>query len=261
MHIIFMGTGTSQGVPMIGCDCEVCTSEDTRNWRTRPSIHIVVGESHLQVDVGPDFRYQCLVNDIRRIDEVLLTHAHADHIMGMDDLRRFVDFREGEGIPVHGSAESLARMEALYPYAIMDRPLFRGYPAFKPVQLTAGEVYEFPWGKLETTDLPHGRFKGLGLVFTEAETGSRFAYYTDCAEVPEAAEALARGSDVVVLDGLRPESHPTHMNIEEAVKAAQRIAAPMTYLTHMTHHVDHGPASEALPEGVEFAFDGLRLSI
>lgn len=246
---------------MIGCDCDVCMSEDSRNWRTRPSIHIVVGESHLQVDVGPDFRYQCLVNDIRRIDQVLLTHGHADHIMGMDDLRRFVDFRDGDGIPVYGADESLERMQALYPYAIMDKPEFKGYPAFKPTLLEPGMSYDFPWGRLEVTALPHGRFTVLGMVFTEAKSGRKLSYYTDCAEVPEAAVELARGSDVVILDGLRPEPHPTHMSIDEAVAAAQRIDALVTYLTHMTHHIDHGPASEQLPEGVEFAYDGLRVSL
>ena len=261
MEIIFMGTGTSHGVPMIGCDCEVCLSSNLKNHRTRTSIHVRVGGYSIQVDVAPEFRLQCLANNITKIDWVVLTHEHADHIAGMDDLRRFVDFRDGEGVPVHAFSGVLDRVKEIYPYAVRDRPEFRGYPAFIPHVVDRHQVIEFPWGTLSTTVLPHGRFDVMGLVFEEYETGKRFTYYTDCKSVGDQQRELARGSDVVVLDGLRQDLHPTHMNIEEALEVAESIDAPQTYFIHMTHHVNHDQIDTELPGKVNLAYDGLRIQI
>jgi phosphoribosyl 1,2-cyclic phosphate phosphodiesterase len=256
-----LGTGTSHGIPMIGCDCEICSSDDPRNRRTRTSIHVRIGEYAIQVDVGPEFRLQCLANNVSQIDWVVLTHAHADHIAGMDDLRRFVDFRDGDGVPVYAFPEVLERLKAMYPYAVRDRPEFRGYPAFVPYAVQRNEVLEFPWGSLQTTVLPHGRFEVMGLVFREEATGKKFTYYTDCKSVGPHQRDLACGSDVVVLDGLRQDPHPTHMSIDEALEVAQSINAPQTYFSHMTHHVDHKTVDSQLPENVNLAFDGLRITI
>jgi phosphoribosyl 1,2-cyclic phosphate phosphodiesterase len=246
---------------MIGCDCEVCTSDNPRNRRSRTSIHVKIGGFGVQVDISPEFRLQCVANRIQHIDWVVMTHGHADHIAGMDDLRRFVDFRNGEGIPVYGFCETLDRMRNMYPYAVRDRPEFRGYPAFVPQLVERNETLEFPWGTLQSTVLPHGRIEVMGLVFTEASTGKRFTYYTDCKSVADPQRSLARGSDVVVLDGLREAPHPTHMSIGEAVETAKSIGAPQTYLIHMTHHVDHDSTDAALPDGINLAYDGLRINI
>jgi phosphoribosyl 1,2-cyclic phosphate phosphodiesterase len=259
MEILFLGTGTSQGVPMIACDCAVCHSPDPRNRRTRTSIHVLMGGLHLQVDAAPEFREQCIRFDIRKVDLFLLTHPHADHILGMDDLRRFCDVRSAEGIPVYGSPEGIERVQAIYPYAIGARPAFRGYPAFTLHEMPA--VLDLEVGVIRATPLAHGRMRVLGLVFEERATGAKFVYYTDCKEVGEEARALARGAAVVVLDGLRPDPHPTHMSIAEAVATAQAIGAPLSYLTHMTHSVDHGPAEAMLPRNVRFAYDGLRVTL
>lgn len=261
MEIVFLGTGTSHGVPMIGCDCAVCTSEDPRNRRTRTSVHVRMGDYAVQVDVSPEFRLQCIANRIQHIDWVIMTHGHADHIAGMDDLRRFIDFRNGAGIPVYGFSETLERVRRMYPYAVRNRPEFRGYPAFVPHEVKRGETLDFPWGTLQTTVLPHGRFEVMGLVFHEAATGKRFTYYTDCKWVGPEQQALATGSDLVVLDGLREEPHPTHMAIDEAVEVAQAIASPQTYLIHMTHHVDYGTIDRALPHGIHLAYDGLKVNL
>lgn len=259
MEILFLGTGTSQGVPMIGCECAVCRSSDPRNRRTRTSIHVVMGGLHLQVDAAPEFREQCIRFRVPKVDCFLLTHPHADHILGMDDLRRYCDQRSAVGIPVYGSAEGIERVRQIYPYAIGERPVFAGYPAFVLHEMPP--VLDLEVGTVRSTLLPHGRMRVLGLVFEERGTGARFAYYTDCKEVGAEARELARGSQVVVLDGLRPDPHPTHMSVDEAVATARDIGAPQTFLTHMTHSIDHGPAESRLPPEVRLAYDGLRLSL
>ncbi len=259
MDIIFLGTGTSHGIPMIACECPVCTSTDPRNHRTRSSVHVIMDGLRIQIDAAPEFRLQCVREKITDIDLFILTHGHADHIVGMDDLRRFCDRREGTALPVYSTDEGLSRVLAIYPYAIIERPVTQGYAAF---QLTVmPPVLTFPQGTISSTLLPHGGVNTLGLVFEERSTGCKFTYYTDCKRVPAAAVALAAGSDAVVLDGLRPQEHPTHMNITEALEAARAIAAPQTYLTHMAHTVDHPTVSATLPPGIALAHDGLRLHL
>jgi phosphoribosyl 1,2-cyclic phosphate phosphodiesterase len=257
MEIILLGTGTSQGVPMIACDCAVCTSDDPRNKRSRASIHVVMDGLHIQVDAAPEFRLQCLRDKVTWIDLFILTHGHADHIAGMDDLRRFCDLLGGAALKVYSTDEGMSRVLSVYPYTIMERPVVRGYPAFKLEQMPVR--LELPEGIIESTLLPHGGVNTLGLVFTEKSSGKKFTYYTDCKRVPREAVELARGSDLVVLDGLRPQSHPSHMSIDEAVVVALEIAAPQTYLTHLTHLTDHATGEASLPSRVGFAYDGLRM--
>lgn len=259
MEVIFLGTGTSQGVPMIACDCPVCRLEDPRNRRTRTSVHVVMDGVHIQVDAAQEFRLQCLACDIQQVDRVIMTHAHADHILGMDDLRRFCDRRGGEGLPVYSSPEVLRRVRDIYPYAILDRPLVRGYPAFRLEEMPA--VLEIDAGRIHSVRLPHGPIEVLGLVFEERSSGSRFAYYTDCKEVGPEAQALAQGAGVVVLDALRREPHGSHMTLGEAIEAAGRIEGGKTYFTHMTHGLDHGEVQEELPQRMFLAYDGLRISV
>ncbi len=257
MELIFLGTGTSHGVPMIGCSCAVCRSEDPRNRRGRSSVHVVMDGLHLQIDAAPEFRLQCVREDITRIDQFILTHEHADHMAGMDDLRRFCDFKGGEAMDVLSTPAALTRVRTVFPYAIMDKPVSKGYVAFRLHEMP--ERLELPQGLIESTLLPHGKVQTLGLVFTERSSGRKLAYFTDCKTVTPRGIELARGAEVVVLDGLRPQDHPTHMTIQEAVEMAARIGAPANYLTHLTHHVDHGPVEAGLPERVRLAYDGLRL--
>lgn len=257
MEVIFLGTGTSQGVPMIAHDPADLNLDDRRNWRTRSSIHVVMDGHHIQVDASPEFRLQCIWNDIRQVDTFILTHGHADHVLGMDDLRRFIDLRDGEALPVYGTEEGLDRVRSIYPYAIRKTPEFRGYPAFDPKPMP--EALELAGGTVQATALPHGRVDVLGLVFEERSSGKKLAYFTDCKRVTAAAQSMARGADVVILDALRPEPHPTHMSTEEALEAARVLNADRTFFTHMTCHVDHERDSAALPENVEYAWDGLRI--
>ena len=259
MEVIFLGTGTSQGVPMIACNCAVCTSTDPRNQRTRVSIHVVMDGLHVQVDAAPEFRLQCVREKIQKLDVFILTHGHADHIAGMDDLRRFCDLLGGMALTVHTTDEGATRVRAGFPYAIGDRPVAKGYAAFKLVAMPP--VLEFPQGTIRSTLLPHGDVNTLGLVFTERSSGKKFAYYTDCKSVPPDAIALARGAYAVVLDGLRREPHRSHMTIGEAVAVAQEIGAPQTWLTHLTHSCDHATLAGSLPLGIAPAHDGLRLTL
>jgi phosphoribosyl 1,2-cyclic phosphate phosphodiesterase len=259
MEVIFMGTGTSQGVPMIACHCAVCTSGDPRNRRTRASVHVVMDGLHIQVDASPEFRLQCLRERVEQLDVFILTHGHNDHITGMDDLRRFCDLRGGEALAVHTTDEGMSRVLAMFPYAIAERPVAKGYAAFKLVVMPP--VLEFAQGSIHSTLLPHGGINTLGLIFREKSSGRKFVYYSDCKRIPREAVALARGADVVCLDGLRPEPHPTHMNIDEACAAAAEIGAPVTYLTHLTHGVEHETWNRKLPAVIQLAYDGLRLTL
>lgn len=257
MEVIFMGTGTSQGVPMIACDCPVCTSTDQRNHRTRSCIHVVMDGLHIQVDAAPEFRLQCLREKITQMDFFILTHGHADHTNGMDDLRRFCDLLGGTAMTVYTTDEGMARVLAIFPYTIAERPVSKGYAAFNLVQMPP--VLELPQGTIRSTLLPHGSINTLGLIFEERSSGKKFVYYNDCKRIPCKAVALAKGAGVVVLDGLRVEPHPTHMSIAEACAAAAEIGAPITYLTHLTHRIEHAEWSQKLPAGVQLAHDGLRL--
>jgi phosphoribosyl 1,2-cyclic phosphate phosphodiesterase len=259
MEIIFLGTGTSQGVPMIACDCPVCASPDPRNKRTRASVHVVMDGLHIQVDAAQEFRLQCLRENIRQLDLFILTHGHTDHITGMDDLRRFCDLLGGLGLTVYSTDEGISRVIAMYPYAIMERPVVKGYPAFKLHELPS--LLELPQGTIQSTLLPHGGVNTLGLIFTERSSGKKLVYYTDCKRVPREAVELARGADLVVLDGLRPLPHPSHMSIPEALAVAREIAAPRMLLTHLTHLSDHATLAAELPAGIEPAHDGLRISL
>jgi phosphoribosyl 1,2-cyclic phosphate phosphodiesterase len=259
MEVILLGTGTSQGVPMIACPCAVCRSPDPRNQRTRASVHVEMDGLHIQVDAAPEFRLQCLRERIEQVDLFILTHGHADHITGMDDLRRFCDLLGGNALTVYATEEGMGRVRAMFPYAMAERPIARGYAAFRLLGMPP--VLELPQGTIQATSLPHGPTNTLGLVFSERSSGKRFAYYTDCKSVPSEAVALASEVDALVIDGLRPLPHPSHLSIEEAVAVAREIGAGQSWLTHLTHLNDHGELDASLPPGIRAAYDGLRLEL
>jgi phosphoribosyl 1,2-cyclic phosphate phosphodiesterase len=259
MEVIILGSGTSQGVPMIGCPCAVCHSPDPRNRRTRTSVHVVMDGLHVQVDAAPELRLQCLQQGVAQVDLFILTHGHTDHIVGMDDLRRFCDMRDGGALPIYTTPEGRSRVQAIFPYAIVERARVGGYPAFRLLDLPA--VLDLPQGTIHSTLLPHGGTQTLGLVFTERSSGRRFAYYTDCKALTAEAVALAQGVDALVIDGLRPLPHPSHLSIAEAIAAARALGAGRVWLTHLTHLTDHATTESELAPGTALAYDGLRISL
>jgi phosphoribosyl 1,2-cyclic phosphate phosphodiesterase len=254
MRLTFLGTGTSHGVPVIGCDCAVCRSPDPRNRRLRTSVLMESAATTLLVDAPPDFRQQALRAGLRGVDAVLLTHTHADHVFGLDDLRVFSG--SDRRLPIFGSPESIADVARIFPYACAEQPRWPGVPRFalQPVK----PFQQFEMGDLKVQSLPvrHGFMTVFGFVFNR-----QIAYLTDCNAVPPETIAAIRGVPVLVLDALRPRPHPTHLTIAEALEVARQVNAKLTLFTHMTHEVDHGPAEAALPARVRLAFDGMRVEV
>ena len=250
MEITFLGTGTSHGVPMIGCECSTCRSDDPRDSRLRPSVFVRgdAGTSVL-IDAGPDLRAQALKHRITRVDAIVFTHGHADHILGLDDVRRF-NAVLGQPMTLYGDAVTLDEIRRTFAYVFDEKvPRGGGIPQLDLAVIKG----PFAIGELPFVPIPlwHGPRQILGLRI------GRFAYLTDCNRIPDASLALLQGLDVLVLDALRERTHPTHFTLDEAVKAATLIGARRTYFTHMAHDLRHAPTCARLPEGMELAYDAL----
>jgi phosphoribosyl 1,2-cyclic phosphate phosphodiesterase len=257
LRITFLGTGTSTGVPMIGCDCAVCRSPDERDKRLRCSLWIQAPDLQWVVDTGPDFRTQCLRAGVRHLDAALITHPHTDHIMGFDDLRRFT-FGEGESIPVYGSRETLDALRRVYEFAFNGQNWYAGY--LKPDPREADGP--FLLGATRVTPLPvsHGRVDTTGFLF-QCGGGARIAYLPDCKHIPDSSLALLDEVDVLIVDALRRREHPTHFNVDEALAAASAVRARQTWFTHLSHELSHAELEAELPPRVRIAYDGLVLEI
>ncbi|EMR03208.1 MBL fold metallo-hydrolase [Cesiribacter andamanensis] len=251
MKITFLGTGTSQGVPVIGCTCAVCQSLDFRDKRLRTSVYVEVDGQHLVFDTGPDFRQQMLRERISRLDAVIFTHEHKDHTAGLDDVRAF-NFRQKKEMPLYGHARVLAQLQREFAYAFGEMK-YPGAPL-----LALHEISNTPFSiggvELQPIEVFHYKLPVFGFRIGD------FTYITDTNAIPETEKEKIRGSKVLVLDALQQQPHISHFTLQEAIAVAQELQAEQTYLIHISHRMGlHQDVSRQLPPGIALAWDGLKL--
>lgn len=248
MKFIILGSGTSTGVPMVGCSCPVCSSADPRDKRTRSSLLIQNNGKNILVDTSTDLRAQALREKLEQIDAVLFTHSHADHVNGIDDLRGF-HFLHKQVIPCFASEPTLEILHKSFFYIFDDS----GNPAYPPIMrpnLLTGPLELFGLN-IVPLELAHGNMLSLGYRI------GPLAYLTDCNAIPKSSLELLQGLDILIIDGLRWNPHPFHFNIDTAIEAARQINARRTILTHLSHDVFYADGQLKLPQGFEFAYDGM----
>ena len=253
MQVTFLGTGTSMGIPMIGCQCKVCQSKDPRDKRTRTSVWLKINGINIIIDTGIDFRQQALRENISTVDAVLFTHHHVDHIFGLDELRA-INFLQKKPVAIYSSDHTYQHLKRVYKY-VFDNSC---YPSDTP-EIDHQLIDEDPFQVFNIEIIPVPLFHGELPVF-----GFRignFSYCTDVSRIPPESYELLQGSDVVVLGALRDRPHPTHFTIEQAVVEAQKIGAKKTYLVHLSHEVGHQELIARLAENVQPAFDGLKINV
>jgi len=252
MQIRFLGTGTSHGIPVIGCQCPVCRSRDPRDRRTRTSVLVETNGLRLLVDAPPELRLQLLAARVGRVDAMLLTHAHADHIAGLDDVRIFSE-QENRDFPIYGPRSALQQVRRRFDYVFRNTQKGGGKPrlALFPIRR------KFSIARVKVTPIPlwHGRVRVFGYRI------DNFAFLTDVSKIPDTSYSLLEGLSVLVLDALRPQPHTTHFSLKKALAEAERIRARRTYFTHMCHLIGHAETEKSLPQSVRLAYDGLRIKI
>ncbi len=255
LRITFLGTGTSVGVPMIGCDCETCRSTDPRDKRLRASIYVETPECAFVVDTGPDFRTQCLRENIRRVDAAVYTHAHMDHVTGFDDLRRFTISEEAV-MPIHAVPGCLNVLETMFSFSFNGLNRYRGY--LKPVSYPV--LGPFKLGETELIPLPvqHGKVETVGWLF-QRHGKKLCAYLSDMKAALPGTVELMRGVDTLIVDALRHTPHTTHMNFTEALAFREVVAPRQTWFTHIQCEILHERDEKNLPSDVRIAYDGLKL--
>ncbi len=254
MRVTFLGTGTSGGVPVVNCQCAVCTSDEPKNKRLRCSVMVEVRGRHLLIDTATDLRTQLLRHRFPKIDAVLFTHAHADHIFGLDEIRRF-NYLLKKRIPAYAGKETANRLRKIFDYAFQEpqAPIEPGIPNLTLYEIEGTQTV----AGIPITPIPlmHGKDRIFGYRI------GNFAYCTDVSHIPEESFELLQNVEVLVLDALREKPHPSHFSLEQAIQAALIIGARRTFFTHMNHIIDYNKHSALLPPNMAFAFDGLAVEI
>ena len=257
LAITFLGTGTSMGVPMIRCSCEVCRSKDPRDQRLRSSIYVQTSDRSWVVDTGAEFRIQALREKIQRLDAVLYSHSHADHIMGFDDLRRFGS-TDGGAIPIYASRETMQSLQKCFAYAFNGTARFPGYVLPEP-HLIEGPFF-LGHTEIHPIQVEHGNAHVFGFLFRQ-DGRSVAAYLSDCKTIYPDGLRILEGVETLILGTTCRGTHPTHMNMLEGIALAKRLGPGQTYFTHLSHDFSHVATQKELPENVFLAHDGLRLEL
>jgi phosphoribosyl 1,2-cyclic phosphate phosphodiesterase len=251
--LLILGSGTSMGVPTLGCDCGVCASSDPRDRRLRPSAAVVWNGHTVVIDTGPDFRAQALDNGIKTVDAVFYTHAHADHILGMDDLRP-ISYKVKDKIPLFADDSTAAVLETVFDYTFSEDSQYPLRARVSLNRLNGDSAVEVCGAAFQRVPLLHGPLKTGGYRFGSA------AYLTDMNAIPDSSLPLLQDLDVVIIDALRFNHHPSHANIEEAIGWVEKIGAKRAWFTHMCHEISHAKVEANLPEHIRLSYDGLRIS-
>jgi phosphoribosyl 1,2-cyclic phosphate phosphodiesterase len=255
MSVTVLGSGTSQGVPMIGCHCAVCRSSDPRDKRTRCSLFVRTASNNILIDTTPDLRIQAIREGIDRVDHVLITHSHADHIMGFDDLRRFCEI-QNQRLPVHASSTSLSALERIFPYAFDLENRVNTYVHVEAFPFSG--VFNIDYITVTPHQVHHSSVETHGFLFSH-QGRPILGYFPDCKQMPDAVIAGLHQVDTLIIDGLRDEPHPTHLSIPESLQIIEQIKPRRAYITHLTHQRAHVYRVKQLPNCVTPAYDGLQL--
>jgi phosphoribosyl 1,2-cyclic phosphate phosphodiesterase len=253
LKVTLLGTGTSQGVPVIGCECSVCQSLDYRDKRLRVSVLVQEDNKTLVIDTGPDFRQQMLREQVKNLDAIILTHSHKDHIAGLDDVRAF-NYLQKKDMPVFGMSATLQQVETEFYYAFEETK----YPGTPQIQLHTIEDSPFVAAEFSITPLPvmHLRMPVFGFRI------GNFSYITDANFIPDTTYQKLIGTEVLVLNALQKESHPSHFTLNEAIEVAEKIGASQTYFTHISHKMGtHRSIEKELPKSIALAYDGLTFQL